>query len=55
MSRRLLATSTDDDNAPTDTASANPTQSTRNAWVYSVPSTATSPKNTKTATSPKPA
>ncbi|CDQ43311.1 hypothetical protein BN1047_01176 [Mycolicibacterium neoaurum] len=54
MSRRLLATNTAEDSDPTPTASATPTQSTRNAWVYWVPSTATSPKNTKTATSPRP-
>ena len=55
MSRKLLATNTADDSAPVATASTKPTQSTRNAWVYWVPSTATRPKNTNTATSPKPA
>ncbi|CKU78960.1 Uncharacterised protein [Mycobacterium tuberculosis] len=55
MSRRLLATSTEHDNAPVATACASPTQSTRNACVYWVPSTATGPKNTNTASSPKPA
>src|SRR6185503_2315364 len=54
MSRRLLATSTADDSEPIATASASPTQSTRSVWVYWVPSTATSPKNTNTATSPRP-
>ena len=54
MSRRLLATSTADDSEPIATASASPTQSIRNAWVYCVPSTATRPKNTNTATSPSP-
>jgi hypothetical protein len=54
MSRRLLATRTADDSEPIATASASPTQSTRSAWVYCVPSTATRPKNTNTATSPSP-
>ena len=54
MSRRLLATSTADDSEPVATASAAPTQSTRSACVYCVPSTATRPKNTNTATSPSP-
>ena len=54
ISRRLLATSTADDRQPIVTAATRPTQSTRSAWVYWVPRTATKPKNTNTATSPKP-
>ena len=39
---------------PTATAAVRPTASTRSAWVYWVPQTATSPKNTNTAISPNP-
>ncbi|SLI76514.1 Uncharacterised protein [Mycobacteroides abscessus subsp. abscessus] len=54
MSRRLFATSTALEKAPTPTASATPTQSMRSACTNCVPSTAINPKKTKTAISPNP-
>ena len=54
MSRRLFVRFTDADSEPMPTASARPTHDTFPAWVYSVPSTATSPKKMNTATSPSP-
>ena len=54
MSRRLLARFTDAEIAPMATAATTPGQLIRPDWVNSVPSTATSPKNTNTATSPRP-
>ena len=54
MSRRLLVRLTAHENEPTPTAATTAYQVTVSACVYCVPITATSPKNTNTATSPRP-
>ena len=50
----LLAKFTDAEIAPMASAHRKPSQDTIPDWVYSVPITATSPKNTNTESSPKP-
>src|SRR5699024_8004821 len=54
MSRRLLVRLTAHETLPTATAATTPYQVIEPSWVNCVPSTATSPKNTNTATSPRP-
>ncbi|SHV58629.1 Uncharacterised protein [Mycobacteroides abscessus subsp. abscessus] len=49
-----MATSTALEKLPIATANTTPTGLTVEVCAYSVPSTATRPKNTKTAISPKP-
>src|SRR5674476_1308851 len=53
-SRMLLTISRAQASSPIPIAPATAGQVTRSAWVYVVPSTATSPKNRKTPTSPRP-
>ena len=55
MSRRLLATRIAQARAPMPTAAHRAASSNVSVWTYVVPTTATSPKNTKTMTSPSPA
>jgi hypothetical protein len=54
MSRRLLATRIAEASAPTPTAPSEPGRGEPRAWVTCVPRVATSPKKTKTMTSPSP-
>ncbi len=55
MSRRLFATRIAQASSPTATAQTSEVRVTRPTWTYVVPHTATSPKNTKTNSSPRPA
>ena len=52
MSRRLFTTSSATDSRPTGTATAKASAGKVRVWAKVVPTTATSPKNTKTNTSP---